>query len=132
MPTQKAIVCVDDEKFVLDSLKAQIKKRFGNRYMYEFAESADEALEVIEELSEDGVEIFMIVSDWLMPNMKGDELLIQVHEKFPKIVKVMLTGQADQEAIDRAERHANLYRCLHKPWAEEALIETIQSGMEIL
>lgn len=129
---QKAIVCVDDEKIVLDSLKAQIKKRFGSQYLYEFAESADEALEVIEELNEDGVEIFMIVSDWLMPNMKGDELLIQIHEKFPRIVKVMLTGQADDEAIERARSGANLYRCLHKPWSEAILIETIETGMKLL
>lgn len=129
---QKAIVCVDDEKIVLDSLKAQIKNRFGSRYLYEFAESADEALEVIEELNDDGVEIFMIVSDWLMPHMKGDELLIQIHEKFPRIVKVMLTGQADDEAIERARSGANLYRCLHKPWSEEMLIETIEAGMKLL
>ena len=129
---KKAILCVDDEKIVLDSLKVQIKNRFGSQYHYEFAESADEALEVIEELNEDGVEIFMIVSDWLMPHMKGDELLIQVHEKFPGIVKVMLTGQADADAVERTQKEANLYRCLHKPWAEETLIETIESGMEIL
>ena len=41
----------------------------------------------------------IIVSDWLMPGMKGDEFLIQVHQKFPHIVKVLLTGQADSEAI---------------------------------
>ena len=113
---KKAILCVDDEKIVLNSLKSQIKNQFGNQYMYEFAESADEALELVEELIEDDVEILLIVSDWLMPKMKGDELLIQIHERFPQIVKVMLTGQADDEAIERVKSQANLYRCLHKPW----------------
>jgi CheY-like chemotaxis protein len=126
---KKAILCVDDEKIVLNSLKSQIKNQFGNQYMYEFAESADEALELVEELIEDDVEILLIVSDWLMPKMKGDELLIQIHERFPQIVKVMLTGQADDEAIERVKSQANLYRCLHKPWTEETLIETIKSGM---
>jgi CheY-like chemotaxis protein len=129
---KRAILCVDDEKIILDSLKTQIKKRFGGQYVYEFAESADEAFEIIEELIDEEVEILLIVSDWLMPKMKGDELLIQIHEKFPRIVKVMLTGQADDEAIERAKREANLYRCLHKPWTEETLIETIESGMENL
>jgi len=90
---KKAILCVDDEKTVLTSLKTQIKKQFGNHYTYEIAESADEAWEVIEELKEDGVEVMVIVTDWLMPRVKGDEFLIQVHDKYPNIVKV-------QELID--------------------------------
>ncbi len=48
------ILCVDDEKIILDSLKAQLKGKFGNVYMYEGAENADDAMEVINELNEDG------------------------------------------------------------------------------
>ena len=55
--------------------------------------------------------------------------MIEVHQRFPKIVKVMLTGQADQEAIARARAEANLHRCLFKPWSEAELIQTIQSGL---
>ena len=127
---KKAILCVDDEKIVLQSLKAQLKKHFGNRYTYEFAESGGEAWEVIEELHEEGVTILMLVSDWLMPNMKGDELLIQVHQKYPDIIKVMLTGQADRDAVERTREQANLHRCLHKPWSEEELIDVLLSGLE--
>lgn len=129
MMSRKAILCVDDEKIILQNLKSQIKKHFGNRYLYEFAESADEAWEVIEELPEDGVQILIIVSDWLMPDMKGDELLIQVHQKFPNIVKMMLTGQATEKAIERARQQANLQCCLHKPWKEEELIEIIRTSL---
>lgn len=127
--SKKALLFVDDEKIVLQSLKAQIKKNFGDRYMYEFAESGDEAWEVIEELHEENVKILLIVSDWLMPNMRGDELLIRVHQKYPNIMKVMLTGQADEDAVERARQHANLYRCLRKPWEETELIETLTSGL---
>ncbi|EDN67426.1 two-component response regulator [Beggiatoa sp. PS] len=127
---KKAILCVDDEKTVLISLKAQIKKHFGNNYTYEFAESAEEAWEVIEEFNEDDIEILIIVTDWLMPQMKGDEFLIQVHHKYPKIAKIMLTGQADEEAVERAQREANLLSCLRKPWQETELINTIRSGLE--
>lgn len=127
---KKVILFVDDEKIILQSLKAQIKKHFGERYAYEFAESGEEAWEVIEELQGDDGKILLIVSDWLMPNMKGDELLIQVHERFPKIVTVMLTGQADSVAVERTRRHANLYRCLQKPWTEDELIGTLKLGLE--
>jgi len=128
----KAILCVDDEKIVLTSLKSQIKKHFGNRYIYEFAESANETWEVIEDLHDDGIEILVIVSDWLMPETKGDELLIEIHKKFPNIVTVLLTGHANQEAITRCKEQANLHRCLFKPWTEQELIETIESGLVLL
>ncbi len=123
------ILCVDDEKIILDSLKAQLKEKFANEYLYEVAESADDAMEVVDELHEDGYDILIVVSDWLMPGIKGDEFLIALHKKHPKIIKLMLTGQADEEAIERARKHANLHQCIHKPWTEEELVEAIKTGM---
>ncbi len=129
MMTKPVILCVDDEKVILDSLKIQLKKEFRDTYLYEAAESADEALEIIEELQEDEIAILVIVSDWLMPGMKGDEFLIEVHKRFPKIVKIMLTGQADEQSVEQAKKYANLHSCLHKPWNSEDLIENIKSGL---
>jgi len=111
----------------LESLRTQLRTAFGERYFYETAESAEEALEIIDELQGDSADI--IVSDWLMPKVRGDEFLIQVHQRFPKVVKVMLTGQADEAAIQRAIEQANLHRCLYKPWHSDELVETIRSGL---
>ncbi len=130
--TKKAILCVDDESIILESLKEQIENRMGNEYIYETAESAEEGLEVIEELVAEGAEVLIIVSDWLMPGIKGDEFLIEVHKKFPGIVKVMLTGQAQEEAIQNARKNANLHACLSKPWKEDELIDTIKAGLKKL
>jgi CheY-like chemotaxis protein len=113
----------------LESLERQLQKAFNNNYLYEFAESADEALEIIEELFKDNVDILVIVSDWLMPGIRGDEFLIEVHQKFPSIIKIILTGQADEAAIERARKQANLHSCLQKPWNGEELIKTIKSGL---
>jgi len=124
--SKKVILCVDDEKSILDSIKGQLKRKYGNDYIYEFAESADEAWEIIEELSEEETGLLLIVSDWLMPGIKGDEFLIKVHQKFPEIVKVMLTGQAEIENIEKAKEEANLYKCINKPWKQEELYETIE------
>lgn len=125
-----AILCVDDEIVILETLKEQLKRCFGDRYIYEIAETAEEAWEVITELHDDGIKILAIVSDWLMPGMKGDEFLIQVHEKFPQLITVMLTGQADETAIERAKQQANLYACLHKPWTAKELCQIIASALE--
>lgn len=126
----KAILCVDDETIVLLSLRDQIARHFGDSYRYEMAESTDEAWEIMSDLWTTGVRIIIIVVDWLMPDIRGDEFLIQVHQRFPKIVKVLLTGQADESAIERARQQANLYACIIKPWNETDLIHIIQSGLE--
>lgn len=128
--SESAILCVDDEVVILDSLKEQLKRKFGDRFIYEVAESADEAWEVIEELQQDEIQVIAIVSDWLMPGIKGDEFLIQIHQRFPQLITVMLTGQADEEAIERAKKQANLHACLYKPWTEQELTQIITSALD--
>jgi len=122
------IVCVDDEVDILNTLKMQLKNEFKDNYFYELAESGDEALDLLDDFQEEA-QVIVVVSDWLMPGIKGDELLIKVHQKYPKIIKVMLTGQADAAALQRAVQEANLYCCLYKPWKSKDLIETIKSGL---
>ncbi len=126
---KKAIVCVDDESIILESLGEQIKNMFGDEYLYEAAENAQEGLEVIEELTEENIDVLVIVSDWLMPGLKGDEFLIKVHEKFPNIVKVMLTGQADESAIQNAINNAGLHAYISKPWTADDLEKVIRTGL---
>lgn len=127
---KKAILCVDDEPVILTSIKKQLKKRLGSEYVYETAESAEEGLEILDELGDDEIDVLIIVSDWLMPDMKGDEFLIEVHKKFPKIAKIFLSGQIDENALQRAKKHADLKAILHKPWKEDELVEVIQNAMQ--
>ena len=127
-----AILCVDDEKIVLDSLQEQLESTFGDRFQYEIAESVDEAWEVIEDLVSDDYKMVLVISDWLMPRVKGDTFLIDVHKKFPEAVTIMLTGQADPDAVQNAMDHANLYAYIKKPWREEDLIARVNRAMEAL
>lgn len=130
--SKPVILCVDDERIILDSLRTQLAAEFGNAYTYEGAEDAEEALEVISELYEEKISLVLIICDWLMPGIKGDELLIGLHKNYPRVIKILLTGQADQVAIDRAKKQANLHSCLSKPWLESELLETIKSGLSKL
>jgi CheY-like chemotaxis protein len=127
-----AILCVDDDPLILNSVIRQLQNEFENKYVYEAAESAEEALEVLAELEEEEIKTIVIVSDWLMPGMKGDEFLIEVHKKFPNVVKILLTGQADESAIQRANKYADLHRYIAKPWEKKDLIGAIRSGLEKL
>lgn len=119
------IICVDDDRTILMSLRAQLRHWYEDRYTVEIAESAEEGLELIEELIADGEQIRAVVSDWLMPGMKGDEFLIRVHAQFPELTKIMLTGHADPEALERTQREAHLTSCINKPWTQEDFFKVL-------
>src|SRR4028118_1693530 len=127
--SRQVIICVDDERTVLSSLRAELQEAVGHNYTIEIAEGGAEALELIEELLEDGDEVLLIISDHIMPEMKGDELLKQAHLISPKSIKIMLTGQADIEAIANAINSANLYRYITKPWQAEDLKLTVKEAL---
>lgn len=126
---KKAILFVDDEILVLQTLKAQVKKKFGNQFQYEIATDAEEAWEVIRELSKEEVDLILIISDWLMPEKNGDEFLREVHEKFPNIKKIIISGQCDERQIEALFQEIKLFRFIRKPWDEEEIIQTVQESL---
>ncbi|KHD09130.1 hypothetical protein PN36_16290 [Candidatus Thiomargarita nelsonii] len=124
-----AIICVDDEPAILDSLDIEIKNVVGEDYVIEMAENGEDALELYEELSENGHEIALVISDYIMPGIKGDELLKRFHTLSPKTITIMLTGQADLSAVGNAIKYANLYRYIAKPWQTEDFKLTITNAL---
>lgn len=124
------ILCIDDERVVLNGLQSQLSREFGTEYILEFAESGEEALELISEILEEGSDIPVVISDQLMPGVKGHELLSRVHEISPKTYKVLLTGQSDLNAITEAVNKANLYRYIAKPWEGTDLILTVREALK--
>ncbi|WP_103668341.1 hybrid sensor histidine kinase/response regulator [Pseudanabaena sp. BC1403] len=122
------IICVDDERNVLLMLRNQLMRFFPD-YKIEIAESGAEALEVIEEILSNGFDVALVVADQIMPKMKGDEFLIELHTRYPEILKVMLTGQANVEDIGNVVNRGNLYRFISKPWNETDLQLTVSEAL---
>ncbi len=127
--TKAVVLCVDDEGFVLDSIKSQVRRRLGETFMVEAMTSAEEALDFLTELQEEAIEVPVVISDHIMPGMKGDEFLIAVHARFPNTLTVLLTGQASPSAIGNAVNFARLYRYIPKPWDEVDLQLTISEAV---
>lgn len=123
------IICVDDEQTILDSLEIDLLKAFEDKYLIETAESGEEALELLSELLAEQYEVPLVISDHIMPNMKGDELLRSVHAISPNSLKIMLTGQADLEAVANAINYAKLYRYIPKPWQSDDLKLTVTEAI---
>lgn len=128
------IVCIDDEPDVLNSLKIELKKAIGDQCIIETAEGGEDALELLADLQADEYEIALVLSDYIMPDIKGDELLRKIHESSPDTLTIMLTGQADLEALSNAIKYAKLYRYIPKPWQNEDLkltvVEAIHSYLQ--
>jgi signal transduction histidine kinase len=124
------ILCVDDEKIVLNSLKTELKSAMGDRFIVEIAESGQNALELFADFIKDNTEVALIISDYMMPNMKGDELLAKLHQLVPESIKILLTGEASLAGVTNAVNYANLYRYIAKPWERRDLILTVEEGLK--
>ncbi len=124
------ILFVDDEKHVLDALQGQLgDSPLADRFILEFAQSGFELLDLIEELEEDGSGAVVVVSDQVMPGMRGDELLRRLHRQQPDLQTILLSGQADIEDVRRAFTEAGLFRFLEKPWDRSILIHTLDQAV---
>ncbi|WP_413165249.1 diguanylate cyclase domain-containing protein [Capilliphycus salinus ALCB114379] len=123
--SKPVVICVDDEPTILESLKVELRKALDNQCIIEVAESGQEALELLDELQEENSEIAVVLSDYLMPGILGDELLRIIHQRSPKTLNILLTGQADLPALGNAIKYAKLYRYIAKPWQPDDLKLTV-------
>lgn len=122
------ILCVDDEKIILTSLQEQLRNNLAG-VTIEIAESGEEGLEVLQDLVDADIPVPVVVSDQLMPGMRGEEFLEKAHNLLPNALNVLLTGQATADSVGTAVNRANLYRYIGKPWTEDDLILTVREAI---
>jgi CheY-like chemotaxis protein len=127
MMEKLAILTVDDEKIILDSVRAQLERNFHSRFILEFAQSAEEAMELTTNLVIEGVTILLIISDYQMEGMKGDAFAAWVRENYPGIRVVMITGHMGKELSQNLLDSRLVEKVLQKPWKEEELVELVLS-----
>ncbi len=124
------ILCVDDERMVLNSLKRELQSIVSRkRVALELAESAEEGLAVHAKIVADQKQLAVLITDQIMPGMKGDELIILLHAKSPTTVTILLTGQANADAVGNVVNHAALYRYIRKPWESTDLQLTVSEAV---
>lgn len=124
------VLCVDDDRTVLEGLRIHIRKSLGPDYQLEAAESGEEALEVLADLAPGERQFPLIICDQIMPGIKGDEVFVNIHARYPHTTKILLTGQADAASVGNALNRGGLYRYMAKPWERDDIEMTIQQGLE--
>ncbi len=127
MSLQRAILCVDDEKSILNGLQQQITRFFGDEFILEFAQSVDEALEVMDDFHESQIVVELVITDQMMPGKNGSDLIRHLNQAYPSTKCILLTGYTENEVIDSLNT-ANLISCLNKPWEMGELMELIRNA----
>ena len=124
------ILCVDDEREVLDSVVQDLSE-FEDNFIIEGAESVAEAKEVIQEYVDDNIKLALILCDHIMPEQTGISFLIELNRnKLTKPArKLLLTGQADLEATVEAVNSASLDFYIAKPWHGNELVATLKQQL---
>jgi diguanylate cyclase (GGDEF)-like protein len=128
-PLPEVILCVDDDAALLLALRTFLTEELGNDCLIEIAESAQEALELCEELQQQGREIGVAITDFIMPGMRGDEFLKRLHQLSPRTMKIMLSGQSDLQSVIRSIDEAHLYRFLEKPFNNADMMLTVKTAL---
>lgn len=117
------VMIVDDEDMVITSIKAflELDTDFDVRGFTDPREAAGYAA---------GNPVDVVISDYLMPDMNGIQLLAKVKEAQPETSRVLLTGHADKQSAIQAINEVSLFQYLEKPWENSQLLLVVQGGAE--
>lgn len=116
------VLFVDDEQNVLESYRRMLRSHFK-------VVTALGGVAGLESLTQEGP-FAVVVSDIKMPHMDGIEFLSKVKEKFPKVIRMVLTGYADLDTAINAVNHGDIFRFLTKPCDNNDLVNALISGIE--
>jgi response regulator RpfG family c-di-GMP phosphodiesterase len=116
------ILCVDDEENILHALVRLLRKE---DYIILTAQSGREGLTLLEKNK-----VHLVLSDQRMPVMSGTEFLAVVKERFPDIIRMVLTGYTDVDTITESINKGHIYKFILKPWNDQNLKLEIKQGLE--
>jgi YesN/AraC family two-component response regulator len=121
-----AVVCVDDDPYILQMLGFQLGKIINQKLtLLEYFTDPDKALEGIDELMAEQIDVIFVMVDYQMPKMTGSQLIRSLKLKYPTLNCVMLSGQANQVSVEELRSDNLLASFISKPWDEEALFASI-------
>lgn len=111
------LLIVDDEASVRAALRRMLRKE---AYRLTCVASAADALKVVQDDPPD-----VVISDHLMPEMTGLELMKRLRLRCPHVTRIVLTGQAEMATVIAAINEGEVFRFLRKPWDEDELKLTV-------
>jgi type II secretory ATPase GspE/PulE/Tfp pilus assembly ATPase PilB-like protein/DNA-binding response OmpR family regulator len=121
-PTLYRLLLVDDEPNITSALRRVFRQE---NYQIVVAGNGQEALEILKQ------ERFqLMISDYMMPVMNGADLLRKAREIYPDMIRIMLTGNADTNAVMAAIKEGAVYKFILKPWNDDDLRVTVALALD--
>lgn len=120
MSKKTRVLIVDDDQRLLNAVKRTLRKDFD----LTLAVGGHEALKIME--TSEPFEV--VVSDQNMPEMKGVVFLNAIEKKWPSVVRIMLSGNSDQETTIDAINKGKVFRFIRKPCDQETLAAAIKDA----
>ena len=117
------VLFVDDEKNILQAIDREIHQSCLNLEPV-FADSAEAALEIMNKHP-----VGVVVSDNILPGMKGVDFLARVGELSPRTIRVMMTGHADLATSLDAINRCSVFKFIVKPWGKYELIRVVEEAL---
>ncbi|MEH6813158.1 MAG: response regulator [Motiliproteus sp.] len=121
--SKRSLVILDDQKLILNALYRTFRRT--EVQISTFHRPLD-ALSYLEKCSNVGV----IISDEVMPLMRGSAFLKQAAKLHPQASRILLTGCASTLSIDDRINESNEWKLVTKPWSNGRLIEIVESGFK--
>lgn len=116
------ILLVDDENDILADLKTVLQR---DDYSFLLADNAERALAILRDYHVD-----VIISDFFMEGIAGNDLLSEVRNSWPHIVRILITGYADFDAAVQAINEGKVFRILVKPWDNNELRIIVKQALK--
>ncbi len=124
-PPRRIVVCVDDNPEVLQALRRQLRLGLEVSARVEVANDPVQALARLEALAPRPDEAVLILSDWLMPGMRGEELVRAIEARWGGLPTVVLSGHITAESTKALEAMPQVAAILRKPWSSEELLSLV-------
>jgi len=122
-----AVVCVDDDPYILQMLGFQLSKIMDQSHtLIEYFTDPDQAIENIDLLIEENIDVMFVMVDYQMPSMTGAELIRKLKLKYQDLKCIMLSGQANRTSVDSLKTENLLEEFIEKPWDEDELFDTLR------
>ncbi|MFZ5862106.1 MAG: response regulator [Nitrospirota bacterium] len=122
MSQKPTILVVDDEPAVRASLRRLFARE---QYAVLEAGGVQEAI-----MSMGTAQVDLVITDYAMPDGTGLDLLLMLKQRYPHVVRMIITGKADLNAVIAAINDGHVYRFVLKPWDNEDLCLSVRLALE--
>jgi DNA-binding NtrC family response regulator len=116
------ILCIDDEAVILMALAMELRRGLGPSFIIETATSLEDLLEVAAEYLAEGKRLACVITDWIMPGARGEDIAQALRRLVPGLPVLLMTGHSDTSEAEKSIGEGGIFKVVKKPWRNKELL----------